>query len=94
MEREADDAIAAGRVTVVEDVDELLAHRSVAVAAGRRAAALLREDVTPVVRLIVSSASDAARNPSLRLDERAAGKHDLAVVPPCEIDHLLYAMNV
>jgi uncharacterized protein YgbK (DUF1537 family) len=54
------------------DVDDLLARPSVATSAGRRAAALLDEDVTPVIRLTVPSSSEFARLTSTRLDERAA----------------------
>jgi D-threonate/D-erythronate kinase len=54
------------------DVDELLARPSVAVHAGRRAAALLRAGVTPVMRLEVSAGSGGVRSRGNRLDERAA----------------------
>jgi uncharacterized protein YgbK (DUF1537 family) len=62
----------AGAEIVEIDVDELLARPSVATAAGRRVAALLREDVTPVVRLVVPPAADGVRSRGLHLDERAA----------------------
>jgi uncharacterized protein YgbK (DUF1537 family) len=62
----------AGAEVLELDLDELLARPSVAVHAGRRAAALLREDVTPVVRLVVSARSDGARSRGNQLDELAA----------------------
>jgi D-threonate/D-erythronate kinase len=62
----------AGAEVLELDVDELLARPSVAVRAGRRAAALLREDVTPVVRLVVSAGSEGVRSRGHRLDELAA----------------------
>jgi D-threonate/D-erythronate kinase len=62
----------AGAEVLELDVDELLARPSVAVHAGRRAAALLREDLTPVVRLVVSAGSEGGRSRGRRLDELAA----------------------
>jgi uncharacterized protein YgbK (DUF1537 family) len=62
----------AGAEPVELDLDELLARPSIARTAGRRAAALLREGVTPVVRLLVSSGADGARSRGPRLEERAA----------------------
>ena len=62
----------AGAEVLELDVDDLLARPSVATSAGRRAAALLDEDVTPVIRLTVPSSSEFARLTSTRLDERAA----------------------
>ena len=54
------------------DVDELLARRSVADRAGWWAACQLRNDVTPVIRLVVSADSAGARSRGHRLDELAA----------------------
>jgi uncharacterized protein YgbK (DUF1537 family) len=62
----------AGAEILELDVDELLARSSVATAAGRRAAALLRADVTPVIRRIVPAGSAGMRSRGPRLDERAA----------------------
>jgi D-threonate/D-erythronate kinase len=62
----------AGAEVLELDVDKLLARPSVAVQAGQRAAALLREDVTPVVRLAVSAGSEGMRGRGHRLDELAA----------------------
>jgi len=62
----------AGAEILELDVDELLARPSLAPAAGRRAAVLLRQDVTPVVRLVVGPDPDGARSRGTRLDERAA----------------------
>jgi uncharacterized protein YgbK (DUF1537 family) len=62
----------AGAEVLALDLDELLARPSVAMAAGRRAAALLREDVTPVLRLVIAPDSAAASDRTTRLEERAA----------------------
>lgn len=62
----------AGAEILELDVDELLARPSVAAAAGRRVAVLLREDVTPVVRLVVPPGTDGQHSRGPRLDERAA----------------------
>ena len=62
----------AGAEVLELDVDELLARPSLAVAAGRRAAALLRAGVTPVIRLMVSAGSAGVRSRGHRLDELAA----------------------
>ncbi|MFN8635117.1 MAG: four-carbon acid sugar kinase family protein [Chloroflexota bacterium] len=62
----------AGAEMVGLDVDELLARPSLALAAGRRAATLLQQDVTPVIRLLVSPRTDGVRSRGTRLDERAA----------------------
>jgi uncharacterized protein YgbK (DUF1537 family) len=62
----------AGAEVLEVDVDALLGRPAVATAAGRRAAALLREDVTPVVRLVVPPGADGRHSRGLRLDERAA----------------------
>jgi uncharacterized protein YgbK (DUF1537 family) len=65
----------AGAEVLELDLDDLLSRRSVALAAGRRAADLLRRDVTPVIRLVVPWVANGltigpSRGP--RLDERAA----------------------
>lgn len=62
----------AGAEAIEVDVDELLGRRSLAVAAGRRAAALLRDGVTPVLRLLVPPDPSGTRSRGPRLDERAA----------------------
>jgi uncharacterized protein YgbK (DUF1537 family) len=62
----------AGAEVLPLDVDEVLARPAVALAAGRRAAALLREDVTPVLRLVVQPGADGVLSRGPRLDERAA----------------------
>ena len=62
----------AGAEVLALDVDEVLARPSVAVQAGRRAAALLRRDVTPVIRLVVTEGSEGVRTRGSRLDELAA----------------------
>jgi uncharacterized protein YgbK (DUF1537 family) len=62
----------AGAEVIELDVDELLGRPAAATVAGRRAASLLRDDVTPVVRLIVTPDPDGVRSRGTRLDERAA----------------------
>lgn len=62
----------AGAQIVPLDVAELLARPIVAAAAGRRAAALLRQDVTPVLRLVVPPNADGVATLGRHLDERAA----------------------
>jgi uncharacterized protein YgbK (DUF1537 family) len=61
----------AGAETIDLDVDALLGQRSLADAAGRRAAALLREGVTPVLRLLVPPGVDGAPGRGPRDDDRA-----------------------
>jgi uncharacterized protein YgbK (DUF1537 family) len=53
-------------------IDELLARRSVALAAGRRAAELIDQDLTPVLKLVVGPDPAGVRSRGLNLDERAA----------------------
>ena len=62
----------AGAEVIELDIDELLARPSVALAAGRHAAALVGQDVTPVLKLVVSPDSAGVRSRGLSLDERAA----------------------
>jgi uncharacterized protein YgbK (DUF1537 family) len=62
----------AGAEVLELDVDGLLTRRSLAEAAGRRAAALLRDGVTPVIRLVGSPSADGDVRRGLRLDERVA----------------------
>ena len=62
----------AGAEVIDLDIDELLARPSVALAAGRRAATLIGQDVTPVLKLVVSPDSAGVRSRGLSLDERAA----------------------
>ncbi|MCC7372460.1 MAG: four-carbon acid sugar kinase family protein [Chloroflexi bacterium] len=62
----------AGAEVLELDVDELLARPALAVAAGRRAVGLLRQDVTPVLRLVVTPGAAGAPTRGLSLDERAA----------------------
>jgi len=62
----------AGAEIIELDVDELLARPAVALAAGRHAAALLCQGMTPVLRLVVPHGAEGLRSRGLRLDERAA----------------------
>jgi uncharacterized protein YgbK (DUF1537 family) len=62
----------AGAEILELDVDDLLARPALTAATGRRAAALLREDLTPVIRLHVSAGSEGVRTRGNRLDEMAA----------------------
>ena len=62
----------AGAEILELDVDALLARPALAVQAGRRAAELLRTDVTPVIRLLVPEGAEGIRTRGARLDERAA----------------------
>jgi uncharacterized protein YgbK (DUF1537 family) len=62
----------AGAAVMDLDVDELLARRSVAEKAGWWATSQLMDDVTPVIRLVVSADSAGARSRGNRLDEVAA----------------------
>ena len=62
----------AGAEIVELDIDELLARRSVAENAGWHATVLLRQGVTPVLRLLVPPLADGAPSRGPRLDERAA----------------------
>lgn len=62
----------AGAEILDVDMDQLLERPVVALAAGRRAAALIGQDVTPVLRLVVSPGADGVLSRGLRLDERAA----------------------
>ena len=62
----------AGAEVIQLDVDELLAHRSVAENAGRRAALLLGQGVTPVLRLVVPPLADGTPGRGPRLEDRAS----------------------
>ncbi|MGE3910932.1 MAG: four-carbon acid sugar kinase family protein [Chloroflexota bacterium] len=62
----------AGAEILELDVDALLARPSLALAAGRQAAALLQRDVTPVIRLVVTPDPAGVLSRGLHLDERAA----------------------
>jgi uncharacterized protein YgbK (DUF1537 family) len=62
----------AGAEIIELDVDELLVRRSMAEQAGWQAATLLRNDVTPVIRLVVSADAAGTRSRGNRLDETAA----------------------
>lgn len=62
----------AGAEAIELDVDALLGQRSLAASAGRQAAALLREGITPVLRLLVPPGADGIQSRGPRLDDRAA----------------------
>jgi uncharacterized protein YgbK (DUF1537 family) len=62
----------AGAEVIELDVDALLAHRSVAENAGQQATALLRQGVTPVLRLVVPRLADGAPGRGPRLEDRAS----------------------
>lgn len=61
----------AGAAVLPLQLEEALERRSVASGIGRRAAALLRDGVTPVIALVVPPGLEAAQGPRTRLEERA-----------------------
>ncbi len=75
----------AGAEAIELDIDDLLGRRSQAVAAGQRAAALLRAGVTPVLRLLIAPDPSGTRSRGPRLDERAARAMALACQTAIEL---------
>lgn len=64
--------VRAGAEVIEIDLNELLARRSVATSVGSKAASLLVQGVTPVLRLTASPPPGSSRIGDVRLEERAA----------------------